>query len=142
MTVTTLRRMSPATGPEGPPRGGPVVFDIGGDVGALVARMDERLWGEELFLAPESDPHTTTHTGIWTRHMAGQDVVVAIFPSLVEGRYAVLDEEGDVRTRVVIRGGEVGELDLRVEEWDVSRPAPDRSRPGSSRVAPSEPSTD
>ena len=74
--------------------------------------------------------------------MAGQDVVVAIFPSLVEGRYAVLDEEGDVRTHVVIRGGEVGELDLRVEEWDVSRPAPDRSWPGSSRVAPSGPSTD
>ena len=92
----------PAAGAEGPPKGGPVVVDIGGEVGALIAHLDDRLWGEELFLRPTADPSTP-------------DAVVAVFPALVEGRYAVLDGAGTPTTEILITGGVVTELDLRTE---------------------------
>jgi len=53
------------------------------------------------------------HTGVWKRHLGSSEVVVAVFPSLVEGPYDVLDDNGSVRTTVTIVGGSVAELDLR-----------------------------
>jgi hypothetical protein len=103
-----------ALGPEGaPPQGGPVVVDIGGDVGALIAHMDSDLLGAELFLRPDQDPSTTTHTGIWERQMGPQAAVVAVFPALLEGGYDILDSDGHPSGRVAVVGGQVGEIDLR-----------------------------
>ena len=95
------------------PKGGPVVLDIGDDVGAMIVWLDPSELGTELFLRPDVDPTITVHTGVWTRQMGERDVVVAVFAELVEGRYAVLDRHGDVTTRVEIAGGSIAELDLR-----------------------------
>jgi hypothetical protein len=104
----------PALGEEGPPKGGPVVVDIGDDVGALIAHIDAALIGQELFLRPESDPTTTTHTGIWERQMGVEPAVVAVFPMLTEGRYDILDDHGHAVRDVTVVGGIVTEIDLRV----------------------------
>jgi len=105
----------PALGEEGPPQGGPVVVDIGDDVGALIAHMDAGLVGQELFLRPETDPSTTTHTGIWERPMGQAQAVVAVFPMLVEGRYEILDGHGHAVRDVTVVGGVVTEIDLRTD---------------------------
>jgi hypothetical protein len=103
-----------ALGPEGaPPKGGPVVVDIGSDVGALIAHMNPDLLGAELFLRPDREPSTTTHTGIWERQMGPRAAVVAVFPALLAGGYDILDTSGGRAGRVEVVGGEVGEIDLR-----------------------------
>ena len=95
-----------------PPQGGPVVVDIGGDVGALIVHLDRDLLGTELHLRQDGWDHTV-HTGVWDRPLGDRSVTVAVYPALVEGSYQVLDRAGAVRRTVGIEGGRVAELDLR-----------------------------
>jgi len=95
-----------------PPPGGPVVVDIGGDVGALIVRLDRELLGQELHLRQDGWTHTV-HTGVWDRPLGDRLVTVAVYPALVEGTYRILDRDGSVRRSVAIDGGRVAELDLR-----------------------------
>jgi hypothetical protein len=96
-----------------PPRGGPVALDIGGDVGALIARVDPARIGSEIHVRRHGDTHTT-HTGVWERDLASGRVVVAVYPALVEGTYEVLDAEGAaVGDDVTIAGARVTEVDWR-----------------------------
>ena len=94
-----------------PPAGGPVVVDIGGDVGALVVHVDASRVGQELHVRRPGEA-ATTHTGIWERRLGSRAVVVAVFPALVEGGYAVLDRAGEAVLDVEIIGGEVREITL------------------------------
>ena len=97
-------------------RGGPPVLDIGGDIGAMVVLMDPATAGTELHLRSDHEPPIAVHTGIWTRPHGTAMITAAVFAELVAGRYWVLDPDGhDVRT-VVIAGGELTELDLRVAD--------------------------
>jgi hypothetical protein len=92
-------------------QGGPVLVDIGAGVGALVVRLDPDRIATELHLRPiEGGPQT--HTGVWERHTPNGRVVAAVFPSLPEGRYAILAADGTVITTVDIQGGDVTELTL------------------------------
>ncbi len=95
-----------------PPPGGPVVVDIGGDVGALIVRLDRTLLGTELHLRRDGWAHTV-HTGVWDRPLGDRRVTVAVYPALVEGRYQILDRAGAVVRTVSVEGGCVTELDLR-----------------------------
>ena len=63
-----------------PPAGGPVVVDIGGDVGALVVHVDASRVGQELHVRRPGEA-ATTHTGIWERRLGSRAVVVAVFPA-------------------------------------------------------------
>lgn len=94
-----------------PPEGGPVVVDIGGDIGALIVLLDRDRVGRELHVRREGDA-PTTHTGIWERRLGAQQIVVAVFPALLEGRYEVVGDHGATPT-ITIRGGIVTEHDLR-----------------------------
>jgi len=94
------------------PQGGPVVVDIGGDVGALIVHLDRELLGTELHLRQHDWDHTV-HTGVWERPLGDRLVTVAVYPALVEGTYEILDRAGEVRHAVGIEGGRVAELDLR-----------------------------
>ena len=75
--------------------GNAAVLDIGDDVGALLAFMDERAEGTELFVRRSGSTHTV-HTGVWTRHQDGGHVTAALFCELVEGTYWVLEDDGTV----------------------------------------------
>ena len=95
-----------------PPMGGPVVVDIGGDVGALIVRLDRSRLGGELHLR-QATWDQTVHTGIWDRPLGDQLVTVAVYPALVEGTYEILDDAGSTVYHVTVEGGKVAETDLR-----------------------------
>ena len=94
-------------------QGGATVLDIGGDVGALVATMDDDTIGTELHLRSEDRPLQGVHTGVWRRGSGPEAVTAAVFAELVAGSYWVLNEAGDATQRVKIRGGALASIDLR-----------------------------
>ena len=96
-----------------PPRGGPVVFDIGGDVGALIVYLDDEYAGTEVPIEWSRDPAKDVHTGVWRRSLGKDSLVVAVYPELIEGRYRVPALGGHGSRDVEIVGGQVAELDLR-----------------------------
>jgi hypothetical protein len=95
-----------------PPKGGPVVLDIGGDIGALIAYCNDDQIGTEIHVRLNGEQRTT-HTGVWARDLGASRVVVAVFPELTFGDYAILDRGGDPVRRITIVGGSVVEVDLR-----------------------------
>jgi len=94
------------------PQGGPIVLDIGGDIGALIVRLDDDLAGTELPIESLGNPSLDKHTGVWRRPLGSSSVVVAVYPDLVEGRYRLSTARGPAK-EVDVTGGEVSELDLR-----------------------------
>jgi hypothetical protein len=91
------------------PPGEVPVLDIGGDVGALIVYLPELTATGELDVQPAGRPEDRFHTGVHERQASW----VAIFPEMVEGRYELLDDRGDLLAPVTVEGGEVRELDLR-----------------------------
>ena len=108
----------PGAGAELAPGGGPVLLDIGGDIGAVIARLDDHLAGTELGILSLDDPDwdPTTHTGVWRRPTAsGQAAVVAVYPELRSGRYRIT-VPGQTVCDFDVAGGRITELDLRTVE--------------------------
>ena len=97
-------------------QGGATVLDIGGDVGALVATMDDDTIGTELHLRSEDRPLLDVHTGVWRRGSGSETVTAAVFAELNAGTYWVLDGAGNQTLRVDIRGGALASVDLRNQE--------------------------
>jgi hypothetical protein len=82
--------------------GGPVVIDIGVGVGALVVHLDRDWLDHELHLRSTDRPGWSTHTGVWERRIGGsRHLVAAVYPSLPQGRYEILDRDGQTVMRVV-----------------------------------------
>jgi hypothetical protein len=92
--------------------GGAAVLDIGDNVGALLALMNPEAEGTELFVRRD-DGTDTVHTGVWSRHQSNEHITAALFCSLPEGAYWVLEDDGRDRIAVTVKGGELAELDLR-----------------------------
>ncbi len=92
-------------------RGGPVVLDIGDDVGALIVTIESGRIGSELFIRPTDRPGDETHVAVWERELPnGRTVTAAVFGSLWAGTYAVLDRpSGTELVRVSVTGGVVAE---------------------------------
>ena len=115
---------------------GPVLLDVGGDVGALLVTMPASLEGVEIEIRPQpsepephlpvhSHPHLPDHGGHSTlpdsgdhSHLSHVEVLprptpagmvsCAVFPELTQGRYELYERPcGPVRLRVSITGGEV-----------------------------------
>jgi hypothetical protein len=95
------------------PKGGPVVMDIGGDIGGLIVRFDESLEGTEIPIEFADDPERDIHTGVWRRSIGNESVVVAVYPELREGSYRIHPSSAHDGAQLEITGGEVLELDLR-----------------------------
>jgi hypothetical protein len=96
---------------ETPPAGGPVVLDIGDDVGALIVYViGDDVVGHELHVRRVGSSAGTTHTGIWRRNIADRDDVIAIFPELIAGNYEVLNLQGGVSGTTFVPGGAIAEM--------------------------------
>jgi hypothetical protein len=99
--------------PENPYAGqGPVVLDIGGDVGALVVAMPETMVGVEIEIRPVGPsrraPAHRSHVGVVGRPVGDRTIWSAVFPELRKGRYELYElVGGQVRLIVDISGGEV-----------------------------------
>jgi hypothetical protein len=98
---------------EAAPKGGPVVMDIGGDIGGLIVRLDDSLEGTELPIEFTEDPKRDIHTGVWRRSLGGETVVVAVYPELREGSYRIHPGTDHAGAQLEITGGQVAHLDLR-----------------------------
>ena len=90
---------------------GPVLPDIGGDVGALVVAMPAQLEGQEIEIRPvdgRPDPAPLQHVAVLGRHQQGRIVFSAVFPDLAEGDYELhLRPHGEPRLQVSVAGGQV-----------------------------------
>ncbi len=102
---------------------GPVLLDVGGDVGALLVRMPASLEGVEIEIRPHQaamhthsqshshdhgdHPHLT-HVEVLPRPIPGGFIHCAVFPSLRQGHYELHERPfGPVRLQVAITGGQV-----------------------------------
>jgi hypothetical protein len=93
---------------------GPVLLDIGDDIGAVVLSMPAELAGTEVEARPVAthpDGHLP-HVGVLARSVAGRVSHAAVFGALPEGRYELyLRPAGPVALTVAVRGGEVTNAD-------------------------------
>jgi hypothetical protein len=88
------------------------VLDIGGDIGALVVRLDDIPQSGELEACPRARPDLRFHTGVHWRELGAESVAVAVYPEVVEGDYEILDAELRAVGHVRVEGGRVAQLRL------------------------------
>jgi hypothetical protein len=86
------------------------VLDIGGDVGALVVELGAVPPTGELEACPRAHPDLRFHTGVHWRQVAGKRVAVAVYPSIIQGDYEILDQQLRSVASVQIEGGEVAHV--------------------------------
>ncbi len=125
--------------PENPSAGsGPVVLDIGGDVGAVIVTMPTAMVGKEVDIVPadadlasydggghDHDDHGhehghghghghghRPHVAVIRRPLPdGREVPTLVYPEVVEGRYRLLPKgTDDVVMTVDVVGGQVTEV--------------------------------
>lgn len=109
---------------------GPVLLDIGDDVGALVIAMPARLEGREVEVCRRDVPGQPTHVGVVARPTLEGPRFAAVFPSLAQGAYVVRElPDGEPVMAVDVVGGLVAEA-----SWPDRPSGPDRARPD--RAAP------
>jgi hypothetical protein len=93
--------------------GGMPLLDIGGDIGAMVVTVDDRLGGTEVFAHRAGEPaHTAIHTAAWARHLGDEHVTAAVFCELSAGDWMLVDPTDGDPVPVTITGGEVATIDL------------------------------
>ncbi len=94
------------------------VLDIGGDVGAVIARLTDDTPSGELMACRRGDPGAHFHTGVHLRSDgSGEengDEWIAVFPEVVAGAYSLLTDDGMEHTPFEVTGGQVTSLDLTV----------------------------
>ena len=92
---------------------GPVVLDIGGDVGALVVAMPETMADVEIEIRSvgASRRALLSHVGVVGRPVGGRTMWSAVFPELHQGRYELYERiAGRPQLIVDISGGEVTQV--------------------------------
>ena len=67
---------------------GPVVLDIGGDIGALLVLVPDSLEGEEIDISVAGGS-PFAHTGVHLRGRPGQERLTAVYPELRTGDYQI-----------------------------------------------------
>lgn len=92
--------------------GGPVVLDIGGDIGALVVYTAAELLGTEIEVQRIDGEEDPIHTEVHRRRLGGEEVYAGVFAQLSSGSHRFTSGPG-AGTVVTIAGGSVTELDWR-----------------------------
>ncbi len=114
---------------------GPVMLDIGGDVGALVVTMPLDMEGVEIEIRPDGEEagnisgadhdhgpdtddhdhdhdHAHPHVGVVNRPAGGENIPSLVYPELVAGDYVLVPKGGgDPYLRATVVGGEVTTMD-------------------------------
>lgn len=87
---------------------GPVVLDIGEDVGALVLHTRADMVGSEIEISPVGDDDRRHHVEVLPRRTPGGRVVpTAVFGALPQGDWTLWGAGGRSVMRVTVVGGEV-----------------------------------
>ena len=114
---------------------GPVLLDIGGDIGAIVLRLPPSLHGAEIEIhavgaasghdhghghGPQDHHHDQghadhthhhPHVAVVERPLADGTVFTAVFPAVTAGTYDLREAGGAGTLRVEVTGGSVTEAD-------------------------------
>ncbi len=86
------------------------MLDIGGDIGAATVALADDTPSGELMACPRGRPTDHFHTGVHRRVDGETEAWVAVFPSIVEGEYSLLTEDGREHSPFSVVGGEVATL--------------------------------
>jgi hypothetical protein len=97
----------------GPAPQGPAVLDIGGGIGALLVIVPAALLHTEIEVSPDQRSDARTHTGVHERPMSGEQVPIALFPSLDAGTWTLWGSGPCTTRSVEILDGQVTEVDWR-----------------------------
>jgi len=94
--------------------GGPVMLDIGGDVGALVVYLPDSFAGTEIEIGWSDSDEPFTHTGVHPLGTGGTLHQTAVYPELKTGGYQLGHpyDAGLLGPAVHVEGGAVAELNL------------------------------
>lgn len=84
-----------------------VAVDVGDGRGALVLRAPIERAGLEVEIHPVGEARSRTHVWVLARAVDGRLAYAAVFPSLDEGRYVVLEPDGSPSCEVEVASGEV-----------------------------------
>jgi hypothetical protein len=90
-----------------------VVLEIGGELGALIVYTDPELHGIEIEISPAGDDTTRQHKDVLERSLGGRPSFTAVFDQIPDGSYTLWVDDRARARDVVVRGGEVAELDWR-----------------------------
>ncbi len=74
--------------------------------------LDDDTPSGELMACPRGRPADHFHTGVHRRVDGETEAWIAVFPSIVEGEYSLLTEEGREHSSFTVVGGEVATLTL------------------------------
>lgn len=88
---------------------GPVVVNIGGDVGALVLRTRPEMELVEIEISPVGDDARRSHVAVLARPGPRGTVHAAVYPALYEGEHRLWRPDGTPAGTVHVTGGKVTE---------------------------------
>lgn len=108
----TNSHLGPTSQTSHQPPGPASLLDIGGDVGAVVVRLQAGTPNGELTACRRGDPAAHFHTGVHLRLTGDHEAWVAVFPTVTEGSYSLLDDDGVEHTPFTVAGGRVTTIDL------------------------------
>ena len=94
---------------------GPVVLNIGADIGALVIHTPGNLHGHEIEVSPVTDAARRTHAAVRARYVRTGVIFSVVIDSLPAGRYVVWRDPVTPLTEVDVPGGAVAEV-----SWEAS----------------------
>ncbi len=94
--------------------GGPLMLDIGGDVGALIVYLPDSFAGTEIEIGWSDSDEPFTHTGVHPRGNGAALQQTAVYPELKTGDYQLWHPTngGLLGPAVHVEGGAVAELNL------------------------------
>lgn len=88
---------------------GPVVVDIGDDVGALVLYTPEEMAGAEIEISALGAGRDGAHVAVHARQAGGREVHAAVYPALRRGSYLLWRPDGRPTRPVEVAGGTITE---------------------------------
>ena len=89
--------------------GGPVVLDVGDDVGALVLHTTFDQVGAEIEISPVGEPDRRHHVAVHPRYLGGTQIYAAVYPDLIDGVYQLWSMTGEPAQTIRIHGGHITE---------------------------------
>lgn len=89
---------------------GPVVLDVGGDVGALVLYTGPGLTGAEIEITRVGHDRDGAHVAVHQRTVGGRRMTAAVYPALRAGSYVLWQPDGRPTAAVDVGGGRVTEV--------------------------------
>ena len=92
---------------------GPVLLDLGGDVGALIVHTPGAIAGQEIELCPAGagrDARHRRHVAVLARQAGARELHAAVFPAVPAGRYELwVKPDGPTELSATVVGGEITE---------------------------------